>query len=236
MVGALLSGASSGRLRWKAVILWALGTFLFAYSYVDALMNGIQMGVHATIAGYQPLATAHSLDSFGAYLDLSMRSGLPFSGIALVLGGLTRRELGKRARVNEGIRRSAINALVAPVIIFTVVVLFVLAGAWISRSVQHPTLNAAAQNARGSHLRTSGLGPLLSLWATLAMPFGGFACLKHYILRLCLAATGDMPLHTRRFLDYAADRLLVQKVGGGYVFVHRLLLEHLAQIGKDASP
>ncbi|MDJ0904037.1 MAG: hypothetical protein QNJ55_35140 [Xenococcus sp. MO_188.B8] len=32
-----------------------------------------------------------------------------------------------------------------------------------------------------------------------------------------------------RFLDYASDRIFLQKVGGGYIFIHRLLLEHFAQ-------
>ena len=32
-----------------------------------------------------------------------------------------------------------------------------------------------------------------------------------------------------RFLDYAAERIFLQKVGGGYIFVHRTLLEHFAQ-------
>jgi hypothetical protein len=32
-----------------------------------------------------------------------------------------------------------------------------------------------------------------------------------------------------RFLDYAAKDLnFLQKVGGGYIFIHRMLLEHFA--------
>ena len=31
-----------------------------------------------------------------------------------------------------------------------------------------------------------------------------------------------------KFLDYAADRILLRKVGGGYLFSHRMLLEHFA--------
>ena len=30
------------------------------------------------------------------------------------------------------------------------------------------------------------------------------------------------------FLDYAARLVFLQKVGGGYIFIHRLLLEHFA--------
>ncbi len=39
-----------------------------------------------------------------------------------------------------------------------------------------------------------------------------------------------MPWRYARFLDYAAERLFLRKVGGGYIFVHRLLLEYFASL------
>ncbi|NEO16045.1 MULTISPECIES: hypothetical protein [unclassified Moorena] len=36
-----------------------------------------------------------------------------------------------------------------------------------------------------------------------------------------------------RFLDYAADRIFLQKVGGGYIFIHRMLMEHFAQMKPE---
>jgi hypothetical protein len=39
-----------------------------------------------------------------------------------------------------------------------------------------------------------------------------------------------MPWNYPRFLDYAAERILLRKVGGGYIFVHRLLLEYFAAL------
>jgi hypothetical protein len=32
------------------------------------------------------------------------------------------------------------------------------------------------------------------------------------------------------FLDFAADRILLRKVGGGYIFIHRLLMEYFAEL------
>ncbi len=59
--------------------------------------------------------------------------------------------------------------------------------------------------------------------------FGGLDVLQHGILRLLLYVGGDAPLDYTRFLDYAADELsFMQRVGGGYVFVHRYLLEYFA--------
>ncbi|GCE09500.1 hypothetical protein KDAU_68290 [Dictyobacter aurantiacus] len=57
---------------------------------------------------------------------------------------------------------------------------------------------------------------------------GGIACIEHYILRLYLWKAGHIPWKYRRFLDYAAKQILLQKIGGEYMFSHRLLLEHFA--------
>ncbi len=60
----------------------------------------------------------------------------------------------------------------------------------------------------------------------------GFVCFKHLILRLLLWRSGCIPWNYARFLDYAAERIFLQKVGGGYIFVHRTLLEHFAQMNQ----
>ncbi len=63
-----------------------------------------------------------------------------------------------------------------------------------------------------------------------SFPFwGGLAVAQHFILRTILWLEGYTPLNFIGFLDYAARLIVLRKVGGGYVFVHRLLLEHLAR-------
>ncbi|HIK14431.1 MAG TPA: TIR domain-containing protein [Leptolyngbyaceae cyanobacterium M33_DOE_097] len=57
----------------------------------------------------------------------------------------------------------------------------------------------------------------------------GLIVLQHFVLRLVLWIRGYIPWNYARFLNYAADRILLKKVGGSYIFIHRLLLEHLAQ-------
>ncbi|GER86559.1 hypothetical protein KDW_07210 [Dictyobacter vulcani] len=39
-----------------------------------------------------------------------------------------------------------------------------------------------------------------------------------------------MPLNVVHFLDDIAEHILLQKVGGGYIFMHRLLLEYFVGI------
>ncbi|MBD1922988.1 protein kinase [Microcoleus sp. FACHB-831] len=58
----------------------------------------------------------------------------------------------------------------------------------------------------------------------------GEACVKHFALRLILYCNGYIPWNYARFLDWATERIFLQKVGGGYIFIHRLLLEHFAQL------
>ena len=57
---------------------------------------------------------------------------------------------------------------------------------------------------------------------------GGQACIQHFTLRLILYHNGYIPWNYARFLDYCTDRLLLQRVGGRYRFIHRLIQEHFA--------
>ena len=55
--------------------------------------------------------------------------------------------------------------------------------------------------------------------------------IQHHILRFLLWRKDYAPLNYVSFLDYAAGRVFLYKVGGGYIFIHRLLMEHFATLG-----
>jgi transcriptional regulator with XRE-family HTH domain len=59
---------------------------------------------------------------------------------------------------------------------------------------------------------------------------GGIAFIEHYSLRRYLWRSKVFPLNAVSFLDYAAGCILLRKVGGGYIFAHRLLLEYFAKL------
>ena len=59
----------------------------------------------------------------------------------------------------------------------------------------------------------------------------GIPGIESFILRLVLWSSGYIPWDYRRFLDAAADRLLLQKTGDRrYRFIHNLLQKHFAEI------
>ncbi len=62
---------------------------------------------------------------------------------------------------------------------------------------------------------------------------GGIACIQHIVLRIFLWKNKCAPLNYARFLDYCHDRLFLRKVGGGYIFIHRMLMEHFATMTDE---
>jgi len=61
---------------------------------------------------------------------------------------------------------------------------------------------------------------------------GRFA-IQHLSLRVVLYFSHKIPWNYADFLDYANERIFLHKVGGGYIFIHRLLQEHFAQMRPD---
>lgn len=59
---------------------------------------------------------------------------------------------------------------------------------------------------------------------------GGIATLEHYLLRWYLWRNSSLPWKYIHFLDYAVERIFLCKVGGGYIFYHRLLLDYFASL------
>ena len=64
---------------------------------------------------------------------------------------------------------------------------------------------------------------------------GGQVCLQHLVLRLLLVRYSSAPWDYAKFLDHAAERILLRRVGGGYIFIHRMLLEYFAARYDESS-
>ena len=62
---------------------------------------------------------------------------------------------------------------------------------------------------------------------------GGSAVIKHYALRLMLWLRGYTPFNFVEFLDHCTKLIFLKKVGGGYIFTHRMLLEYFAELSPE---
>ncbi|MEQ8465745.1 NACHT domain-containing protein [Coleofasciculus sp. E1-EBD-02] len=87
---------------------------------------------------------------------------------------------------------------------------------------------------RGGIHETISIGLAVGLTGAMAGGKGsvcaGFVLIQHFMLRVILWLRGFAPWNYARFLDYAAERGFLRKVGGGYIFIHRMLMEHFAQM------
>ena len=60
--------------------------------------------------------------------------------------------------------------------------------------------------------------------------FGLGALIQHFALRYLLIRDGYLPRRLIPFLDYAVDLIFLRRVGGSYIFIHRLIMEHFAEM------
>lgn len=115
-------------------------------------------------------------------------------------------------------------------------------------AVPTSAMHRSLRNARNSGIAGAFIGSIMGGWAggwsgawlgmsllgvILALLFGGFPIIQHLILRWQLWRNGSIPWYLAPFLEDAVDRILLHRVGGGYAFIHRALLEYFA--GKDLS-
>jgi Signal peptidase, peptidase S26 len=70
--------------------------------------------------------------------------------------------------------------------------------------------------------------PLSIVLGCIGLYVGGLSCLQHIILRTLLWQTNNAPWDYTNFLNYGTERLLTNRAGGGYLFMHDLLCINLA--------
>lgn len=146
----------------------------------------------------------------GGLIFLGLTGGLIFAMLGGLKDGLKRGKADVSVIPNQGIWSSLKNSLIFFVILFLIFGL-----------IFGPKVGLIF-----------GLifGPIL--W----MGNGGAAFIQHFCLRFVLYHNGAMPWNYARFLDYCADRIFLRKVGGGYIFIHRYLLEYFASLESEQKP
>jgi eukaryotic-like serine/threonine-protein kinase len=216
------------RLHWmwrralRAAMSGLLGGLLggLVYGVVGGLLGGLAYGLLGGL-----------VVGLVFWLVFGLGYGLLGGLVLALVGGLVGGPVSPANRPNEGIRRSAqsalVGALVGGLVGALVGLVFALVGA------------LGYELSVGLSIVLTG-GPVFGLVFGLvsALAFGGYACQSHLVLRLLLSRNGSLPLRLIPFLDYCAERIFLRKVGGGYIFVHRLLMEHFASLytGQPAAP
>lgn len=173
-------------------------------------------------------------------LTMGLRHGFAFNlGVGAYVGivggvvmGVEPSDREARVRPNEGILQSLHSGLIVG--ITNAVVGAPLFGFVVVPYVIVPLVGPPPMTPEGLPLAVRYAVVFGSL---MFMVYGGAAFLLHAVLRIVLAARSPLPLDLVRFLEHAADRGLLRKVGGGYIFLHRTLLDYFARLNTgDGAP
>jgi DNA polymerase III delta prime subunit len=170
------------------------------------LASGLAFGLAFGLMEWLTFGLISSLIKWLALgLAAGMLAGLIYRMIEMMSEGLESSEIETRTSPNQGLWRSFQNAMVLGLIAGLIVGLIC-----------------------GMIAGSEGLFVGLLIGLIIGMGNGGNACIEHFILRLILYSNGHIPWNYAQFLDYATDRLFLQRVGGGYRFMHDLLRQHFA--------
>jgi pilus assembly protein TadC len=136
---------------------------------------------------------------------------------AYILTGFSVGDVSLRSTPNQGLRNT-VRAFIQFIVYVGIFTIFFGAG-WAAMGL----------SADRAILAWIGIVIFFSLGDTV-ISHGGMPITQHLWLRYQLERRGQIPRNMARFLDHASSLILMRKVGGGYIFVHRYLLEYFAEL------
>lgn len=151
--------------------------------------------------------------------------------LSMLLNGIIRRVLETKTTPNEGIRETLKNAT-KWCWIFTLILAFIPYAILIPLDQIFHVVEALDSIRWYFAISLGSFLTLTGLWLWL----GGIDVLNHFTLRWMIYFKRQGPFDYAHFLDYTSDQLqFTQRVGGGYIFIHRMLLEHFAtmEVAKE---
>ncbi|MBD2461747.1 NACHT domain-containing protein [Oscillatoria sp. FACHB-1407] len=199
------------------------------FGLVGGLLLGLLLGFFPqwfSNAEFTRLSTQMGGFTFG--LLIGIMYGLFFAiaagGISALLGGFRGGSIQTTSQPNQGIWSSVRNAITLSLAVGVVIeAIAVLIVGGLTDGFRDGLRNELVDGIVFA-LTGAVMGGLLG---------GGSACIRHITLRLMLYCLGYSPWNYAHFLNDCTDRLFLQKVGGGYIFVHRMLLEHFAAMSLE---
>lgn len=210
-------GVIAGTMGWVAFVIAGLqgNTFLGAIEPYGTIVWR-RTGCWAGLAAWLGIM---GLGLLQGEFALAAAAGVPLAYIIGLGIGATGRAITATTAPNEGTWSALRNAVRVATIAAAIPVLVGLAGGLVVREGL----------SGGMALALLGLGAGIGI----GMGKGGHAVVKHLLLRLLLRIQRGLPWQLARFLDACASRVLLRRVGGGYIFTHRLLMEHFAAMSDE---
>jgi len=191
----------------RTIFLYALGGALF-YALVGILSGGLFGALVGALGG----------GLFGALVEV----------LGLMIGyGLSVTEIPLKTTPNQGIYRSRRNGLIGG--LGAALISWLIVGVGVG--LLFGLLGGLDFGLKGG----LGFGSLSGVYSAMDgwLLFGGHAYLQHLQLRTLLSNDDLGPSDYAAFLDSCADRILLRKVGGGYIFIHRMLMDYFAALEHD---
>ena len=214
------------------VFLW--GVFGLVFGLIFGLVLGIQSIVTWDLE--QSIEVPLMLHIFSGFIG-ALIGGLIGGLLGVLASGFGSVKVKQKTVPNQGIWSSRKNFLRVGLIFgsnvgLIVVLIHVLFWVLMYRLTIIETNNIKLSDMLSVGLHSSkgmalSFGLIFGLF--FGIRYGGTTCIQHFNLRRILHRKGHIPWNYARFLDYASERLLMKKVGGGYIFYHRMLMEHFAQ-------
>ena len=215
-VSALSVATGKGDIKPVETFQLSWATFTQSLNSRSTLQIGLVGAAIGAVGGGLCAWLTHSLILEGMLLGLGW--GLGFGLVLGVSSGLAGVEIEAKTVPNQGIRRSTLNAAWIGSSFGLIIALLGVLGFTLMGLNETCKWIAAPLILIGF----GGLGTVVNL--------AGRACLRHLTLRLVLWSQGIMPWNYARFLNSAVEDIFLQRAGGTYFFMHRMLLEHFAQM------
>ncbi len=140
------------------------------------------------------------------------------------LVGLSYGQIEKKIRPGQGIRQSAKNALIMGV--FSLLIFPMVFEAFIALVFVFADSSRILVGLQYWLMFALILAPPVGI--IVGLYCGGFACIKHLMLRLVLSLNHFTPWNYVHFLDYTVERILLRNIGGGYIFIHGQMQAYFA--------
>jgi signal peptidase I len=214
MLAGLLLGFALGVVRSLGSdinLLTSMGwSWSFEKAWKAALPNLLSGPLIGALIWFLQKISRIATSSFLLYLIWGSITGLVIAIISVVFAGLVPSKLDNLSDVsnnsfattNQGVWQSADRALLTTLV---TLVTFILPLSLLS---EVPI-------------------PLSVILACISLYAGGLACIQHLTIRIVLWQVGSVPWNYTNFLNDSTNRLLFNKSGGGYQFVHGLLRKEI---------